>query len=319
MSEIAIQSDGLVGLRRGWWDLACQAVPASVKKDILVRRLRFLLRTLQHPLLSRAWYRALARRPLREVAEADYTLYRRLQQPYLCADWSPGQVLAIMTQHYEWAATMLSRRVFEGIYVNNDLALATWTSKRTYRLHLRHVGKSRRFRQEGELVAELECLDEPGEIASLSFTVASDAEGRRCLYIGGLQGALKELGPEAIKQAMRELQDLRPKSLMFFVTQTLARAWNCERILAVGLGNHAYRDHKRRRRAVDPSMKFDYDGMWLECGGVLGGDGFYTLPLETPRRTREEMKPNRRPMYARRYAMLDEIQTQIAGCLKSEG
>jgi uncharacterized protein VirK/YbjX len=314
MSVVASQPEEIAFSCSGLWRLAHRAVPTQVKQDLFIRRLRFLLRTLQHPGLSRVWFRELSKAPLSEVVEADFTLYRRLQQPYLCADWPTQRVLECVTSHYKWAAEHLPRNLFKAIYLQDELILATWTTKRTYQLFLRHLGKTRRFRQEGELVIELECLDQPGELASLSGTVARDSEGRLCFYIGGLQGAIKQLGPPAIKQAMREMQDLRPKSLMFYAVQSLARAWNCERILAVGLGHHAYRDHKRRRLARDPSMKFDYDAMWLESGGVLHADGFYHMPLETPRRSREEMKPNRRSMYVRRYAMMDEIQAQIVGC-----
>ena len=292
------------------WCCAQRAVPAQVA-NVMVRRLRFAAQSLSHLSLALDWYDDLDREPLASVVAVDHSLYRRLQQPYLCADWSREQVLASVRSHYRWVQVNLSPACFASIYVRNELELATWTAERRYVLYLRHCGKSRRFRQEGELVLELECLDQPGELASLSGTVAADEQGRRCFYIGGLQGALKELGAPAIKVATADMHGLRPKSFMVLAVQALAQRWQCESILAVGLENHSYRDHKRRRKAENASMKFDYDEMWLESGGVRRPDGFYSLPLVAKRRTHEEIKPNHRSKYKKRYALLDTIEGEI--------
>ena len=288
------------------WCCAKRAVPSHVA-DVTLRRLRFMAQSLGHLPTALAWYEELAREPLASVVAVDHTLYRRLQQPYLCADWKRSDVLASMKSHYSWAKAAFDLPRFEAIYVKNEFVLATWIAERRYVLYLRHCGKTRRFRQEGELILEFECLDQPGELASLSGTVSTDENGRLCFYIGGLQGALKELGAPAIKQTTADMHGLRPKSFMVFAVQALAQHWKCERIMAVGLGNHSYREHERRRLAENASMKFDYDEMWLESGGELQANGFYLIPLVAKRRIHEEIKPNHRSKYKKRYAMMDDI------------
>ncbi|KAB2639340.1 MAG: DUF535 domain-containing protein, partial [Verrucomicrobia bacterium] len=46
--------------------------------------------------------------------------------------------------------------------------------------------------------------------------------------------------------------------------------------------------------------------------GLREGTAFLALPLTSARRPREDMKPQKRPMYNRRYAMLDEIAAALA-------
>ena len=288
----------------------CRAIPSKIP-NATVKRCAFVAKSLLHPRLSTAWFSLLSKVPLRDLVELDPSLCRRLRPPYLCADWSSREILAILKQHYEWAVHCLPPSMFQALYLRNELLLATWTTKRRYVVYLRHCGKSRSYRKEGELVIDLECLDEPGELTSMIGTVALDPEGRRCFYIGGVQGALKHLGATSIKQAMREMHDLRPKSLVFFVAQTLACAWGCQRILAVTETSHAYGIHKKRKFQKGDEIHFDYNAAWIEVGGTAASANFYELPLVTPCRSREQMKPNHRPKYARRYAMMDDIVAQI--------
>ena len=49
----------------------------------------------------------------------------------------------------------------------------------------------------------------------------------------------------------------------------------------------------------------------VEVGGVPVGDGWFRLPLTTPRRTPEEIKPNKRSLYTKRYLLLDGLSAQI--------
>ena len=59
-------------------------------------------------------------------------------------------------------------------------------------------------------------------------------------------------------------------------------------------------------------ISFNYDGMWAEADGRPAEDGWFELPLREVRRTREEIKPNKRPLYARRYALFDQLQAAVA-------
>ena len=108
------------------------------------------------------------------------------------------------------------------------------------------------------------------------------------------------------------MHGLRPKSLIVIAAQLLANQLGCNRILATTAASHAYSTDARRQTSDRQKMFFDYDSFWEECGGVREGDAFFSLPLTAARRPREDMKPQKRPMYNRRYAMLDELEAAFA-------
>jgi len=56
---------------------------------------------------------------------------------------------------------------------------------------------------------------------------------------------------------------------------------------------------------------------WTDVGGSPDKDGWYRLPLKTYRHAREEIKANKRSMYLKRYAMMDDITQQMDSQLKS--
>jgi len=150
----------------------CRAIPSKIP-NATVKRCAFVAKSLLHPRLSTAWFSLLSKVPLRDLVELDPSLCRRLRPPYLCADWSSREILAILKQHYDWAVHCLPPGMFQALY----------------------------------------------------------------------------------------------------------------------------------------------NAAWIEVGGTAASANFYELPLVTPRRSREQMKPNHRPKYARRYAMMDDIVAQITAHL----
>ncbi len=68
--------------------------------------------------------------------------------------------------------------------------------------------------------------------------------------------------------------------------------------------NHVWADRK---------LKTDFSEFWLEAGGWRTEDErFDELPLMEPRKTMEEVPTRKRAVYRRRFAMLDEIDRQVA-------
>ena len=109
----------------------------------------------------------------------------------------------------------------------------------------------------------------------------------------------------------KSMHGLRPKSLMLFGSQEVAHALGVKNICGVSNTKQVY-----KRKVLIPlpglrKMPFDYDGFWIEADGKLGEDGWFHLPARLEKRDSAEMKPNKRSMYRKRYAMLDDISQQI--------
>ena len=290
-----------------------QAFPVG-RNGSVGKRLKFVLRSWPRRQFNTVWFDRLQTDDfMRRLAAYDHRVYRKLYRPYLSTSWTPARTLEALQVHYAWLRQQLPAPVMEGVFLAEEFRLAEWSANRTYQLRLTH---DQRFYQEGEFTLSLRCpaLGE-GELASLSATIARAPDAAITFYIGGLQGAERALGAPAIKEAGRDLHGLRPKSLVVIAGQLLATRLGCTRILATSAAFHPYSTDDRRRTKERQKMFFDYDSFWEECEGSRVDPAFFALPLAASRRSREDMKPQKRPMYARRYAMLDELETAVARAL----
>lgn len=287
-----------------------QAFPTGRNGSVL-KRLKFICRSWPDRRFNVVWFELLRHDSfLQRLAAHDHRIYRKLYRPYLSASWSKDRTLAALQANYAFVQARLPRATLENIYLTDSFHLAEWTSNRIYQLRLTH---DPRFYQEGEFTLSLRCPElGEGELALLSATLAPADDGTMAFHIGGLQGAERALGAPAIKDASRDLHGLRPKSIIVIAAQLLANQLGCRRILATTAASHAYSTDGRRQSGERQKMFFDYDSFWEECGGVREGTAFFKLPLVTARRPREDMKPQKRPMYNRRYAMLDELEAAVA-------
>lgn len=280
----------------------------------MTKRLKFVLRSWPHRQFNTAWFEMLqADDFMRSLAAHDHRLYRKLYRPYLSTSWLPARVLEALQTHYAWLRRQLPEPTMAAICLTDTWLLAEWTAGPLYQLRLTHDPL---FYQEGELTLSLRCPElGEGALALLSATIARAADGAVTFYIGGLQGADRALGAAAIKSAGRDLHGLRPKSLVVIAGQLLATGLGCARILATDTATHAYSTDDRRQSVERQKMFFDYDTFWEECEGIRADAAFYSLPLCATRRTHEDMKAQKRPMYRRRYAMLDELAAAVSRSL----
>ena len=170
------------------------------------------------------------------------------------------------------------------------------------------IGSDVQFRKEGEISVFLELEGIDGPVTGLAFSLEQD-RGWTAL-IGGFQG--RKGGDEGtIKLATKAMHGLRPKSLMVLLIQELAQSLGICAVSGVGNRVQVYRARLNNPLVLARKIRFDFDALWTEIGGELHEDGWYGLPLATPRRSPDQIKPNKRSMYAKRYLLLDDLSRQI--------
>jgi len=161
--------------------------------------------------------------------------------------------------------------------------------------------------KEGEMSLLLRMAD--GRVAVISsFAFDRGPDGKYVMRIGRIQGVKDH---ELLRSLEKAMHGLRPKSLMLFASQELARTFDIKEIFGVSNANQVY-----RKKVLIPipglrNLSFDYDGFWREAGGTLDPDGWFRLPPSLEKRNISEIKPNKRSMYNKRYTMLDSISDQI--------
>ena len=148
-----------------------------------------------------------------------------------------------------------------------------------------------------------------GRAAAISsFAFDRRADGKYVIRIGRIQGVKDH---ELLRSLEKAMHGLRPKSLMLFASQELARTLDVQEIFGV---SNAHQVYKKKVLIPIPGLRklsFDYDGFWREAGGTLDPDGWFRLPPSLEKRNTAEIKPNKRSMYNKRYTMLDNISNQI--------
>ncbi len=148
-------------------------------------------------------------------------------------------------------------------------------------------------------------------LAELTFTLC-EYQGKRTMFIGGLQGAKWEIPHQEIQNATKACHGLFPKRLVMEAACLFAQRLQVEQIIAVSNETHIYRS--LRYRDKEGKIHADYNAFWESVGGVCDAERHYRLPAQIARKEIAEIASKKRAEYRRRYEMLDAIQPQMARC-----
>ncbi|AZL60500.1 DUF535 domain-containing protein [Tabrizicola piscis] len=234
-------------------------------------------------------------------------IWGALVWPYQCASWGPGQRLQRIVGHYDAIDTLpeVLRFSIEDRLVLSDLD------------HL-HPGmklvldQPEWFLREGGLTLNL-FLDS-FRAYSVAFSLYRTDTGALVATIGGLQGRNRDDMLDTYRELTRILHGLRPRDFLIEALRILCRVLQVDTLLAVSEAARHHR-HPYFRGASPPGQ--DYDAIWQDRGGVPQDPQFFALPINSPRRDMAEVKPNKRPMYRRRFDFLDGLEADIARDLPS--
>jgi uncharacterized protein VirK/YbjX len=283
----------------------------------LLRRMKQNLRwaaiAATRPLEALGWFSRLQSEDLQPFAEANPLLPLKPMRVYLSARWGLVRRTKVMRETYAfvlWRGGALREALLQE--EGGGVPLAAFDLGDLGPAELR-LGFDNRFRKEGEFTITLHCPQQGGRISSLSFALEWRRNGL-VMYAGCVQGRT-ESEEGQMKGLQKAMHGLRPKALVVFAAQELARALGVREFLGAGNAIQVHRRKHLIHLAWTHELTFDYDAFWEELGGRPAPDGWFYLPRKARRRTREEVKPNKRTMYARRYAFMDDLSAQIKAAL----
>jgi uncharacterized protein VirK/YbjX len=222
--------------------------------------------------------------------------------PYINASWTLEQKLSAIERHY--------------LEVNIGSVFSMQRGESREILDLNSIRSGLKivldraiwFRREGELV--LNIFLDADRIYSLSFSFGR-IDGEKIAYIGGLQGVVIPNILELYKDLTKELYGIRPRDFIIQVFRLVCLAEGVKYILAVSdkcRHHHAsYFGESKGKEVIA-----DYDKFWSEQGGVYRSDGFFYLTPGINFRAIEDIASNKRSLYRKRYAFIDEISTSLA-------
>ena len=288
--------------------LVGQALPQIAPRYDLTHlklRLKVLVAGLSHRRQLLAITAASSPSLQRIAAERPQMLVGPLVWPFLCASWDVPHRLERILAHYR-ALDCLGPPFPFG--TQEKLVLAD----------LDHVHPDLRitldqppwFMREGGLTLNLFVGD--FRAYSLAFALSLSEQGRMDCLIGAIQGRDTDGALDLYRDLTKNMHGLRPRDFLIEICRMLCRHWRVRYLLGI-------RDSQRHHRhAFFKGQKVtlqDYDAVWQDRGGMPDDANFYRLPITPDRRPIEDIKPNKRSLYRRRYLLLDEIEADILACL----
>jgi hypothetical protein len=237
-------------------------------------------------------------------------LWHRTLLGYMSTRWDGHKKLKVLTDSYRFAQAhpgplldaLLARKNIGFPFAEVPLGEESGT--------IRYVLVSDdRFRREGEWTLRVVCDQLGGELCSIAFAV-EEIDGQWVAYAGAIQGG-SGANEVTIKASAKAMYGVRAKAMAIFALQEVVSTLGFARLL--GAGNSIQMSNAKHMIHVPwNKISFNYDGMWAEADGKPAEEGWFELPLREVRRTREEIKANKRPLYARRYALFDQLQDAVA-------
>ena len=269
------------------------------------RALVFMVRGLLH------------RRQLRELydffqeTEARRALYQRnpfpLEQATRAFFYAGSTVrtrVALIRAHYAYLEQKLKPADF--VSLGYDGIHEIWHSSDTDLRWNAYLKFAPGQRKEGLLSV---MMDVDGEhLYQIMFWI-EQRDGMSTLVIGAMQGPNTENAQDFVREMTKRAHRFRTKNLILYMVQAIARALGVQRIHAVSNVGYYANNHVR----IDRKLKTDFSAFWQEAGGTQTADErFYEIPLTLPRKTMEEVPTRKRAVYRRRFAFLDEVDSEIA-------
>ncbi|ELF1294347.1 DUF535 domain-containing protein [Salmonella enterica] len=274
-------------------------------------RLMYLLRCLINPFSSvRYYYELCSLQSINKILEIQPTLPAKIHRPYLHKGGMAGTRRKDIIGHYRFIQNLpLKYQTF--LFPNRDVLLTQFTGKKGEDFYI--YCSSGGFDREGELMLSL-CFNEI-PVARLSFSIIPTSKGH-CAFIGGLQGAPKEIGPDLIRDVTKSCYGLFPKRIVFEALCSLMSCCNITDILAVSEKSHVFKQLRYRYK----KRKFfvaKYSDFWESVAGRPYGN-LYQLPTFVERKSFNDLASKKRSEYRKRYALLDQIHEEIRSVLKRQ-
>lgn len=278
--------------------------PQSI--SLFRRHLRWATAAALRPKQALDWFSFHDEPAMQGFIHANPRLIFRALTRYMSVRWGLAHRTKVIQDTYRF---ILDRAGFlaEAMRAPEGLILAELALDRGQRARIR-IGSDAQFRKEGEISVFLELEGVAGPVTGMAFSL--EQSGEWIALVGGFQGR-KGGDEDTIKLATKAMHGLRPKNLMVLLLQELALALDIAALRGVGNGVQVYRARLNNPLVPVRNIRFDFDALWNEVGGVRLEDGWFGLPSTTPRRGPDEIKPNKRSMYAKRYALLDDLFRQV--------
>jgi len=221
--------------------------------------------------------------------------------PFICCSWDSDTKLERLINHYhtiDQIPVPIQFRV-------NQKALLIDGSQYFGGLEI-VLDQPKWFMREGLLALSLFVDDL--RIYTIAFTLYTNPDKSVDAYIGAIQGRNIDSINDLYKKLTKKLYGVRPRDFIIEIFRQLCTQLDVSKILSV---NNASRiAHHQYYRFHEP-VKADYNKIWLERGGELIDDDFYSVPIKGNEKERSNIPSKKRAMYKKRHKMFCTLRAEL--------
>lgn len=271
-------------------------------------RRKFMVRSLLMPRLNRDWMQELSQWPnLNAVMARQPRLPVRLHRPYLAVNFPRPLIVDALRYHYKLLSEAMSPEEFE-TYLNSQYFPLAKLEGKNGEVFSIELTMDVNLDKEGDSTILMRNAN-GDTLAEMTFTILN-YQNQRTLFIGGLQGGIRELPHEVIQEATKACHGLFPKRLVMEAVCHFAGRLQVEQILAVSNTVHIFRGERYHDK--NKAVLSDYDSFWEAVGGECDQNRYFHIPVTIARKDIAEIASKKRAEYRRRFELLDAIGTQMS-------
>lgn len=244
---------------------------------------------------------------LKEKVYSYPILISKIHRPYLKRYMKTSDKLDIIINTYKTIDKIFDEYLLNELYTNGKATLA------------RVIGKEGKdfiislelypfFDKEGEI--NLKLLDSNNVcLSTLTFSFLKTNSPKMVIFIGGIQGAPREIDKEYIKIATKELYGIFPKKLLIESLYTIENVLNLTiDKFSVSNKTHIYKAQRYIRKRTIHS---DYDSFLESLDSTYLKNDTWKLPTKLNKKSIEEVPSKKRGQYLKKLSLIENIEKQM--------
>ncbi len=240
-------------------------------------------------------------------------LISKIHRPYLKKNMKTSDKLNVIIDTYKTIDEVFNDIILEELYFNGKITLAKIVGKEESKFFL-SLELYPVFDKEGEI--NLKLLDNNKiSLATITFSFFKTTSSKFILFLGGIQGAPKEIDKDYIKNATKELYGVFPKKLLIEALYIIEKALNINiEKFSVGNKTHIYKAQRYIRKRIIYS---DYDSFLESLKATCLDESIWKLPAKLNKKTIEEIPSKKRSQYLKKISLIESIENQIMAKLQN--
>lgn len=233
-------------------------------------------------------------------------LISKIHRPYLYLNFDISMKVKGIINTYKLIDENLSLGLQEELYTKGYINIGEIEGK-DGRKYIVRFNVYTSFDKEGEVSITIFSPDKI-KLGTITFSILN-IKNKNIIFIGGMQGAKRDIDKEVIKENSKNLYGIFPKKLLveslYFLDKSLG--FNFDKY-AVGNGSHVYKARRYNRKRV---ILANYDGFWESLESKKEGE-IWKLPDAIHRKKIEDVPSKKRNQVRKKYFLLQELEKNIS-------